>query len=115
MNGDNREPFLFSAIVGQEKLKIAYFANIVNQRIGGLLISGPKGTGKSTIVHSIETALPEYDVVEGCDFNCDPDRPERFCSLCRERRDIGRRRVKMKIVNLPLSYTEEGLVNISSC
>ena len=46
--------FSFAALVGQEKLKSAYLANIVNPRIGGLLISGAKGTGKSTVVHAIE-------------------------------------------------------------
>ncbi|MBU1317799.1 MAG: ATP-binding protein [candidate division Zixibacteria bacterium] len=85
--GFRKRPFLFSAIVGQEKLKTAYLANIVNPGIGGLLISGPKGTGKSTVVHSITTVLPDYDAVEDCDFNCDPDRPDRFCTLCHERSD----------------------------
>jgi Mg-chelatase subunit ChlI len=108
--GLRKRPFLFSAIVGQEKLKTAYLANIVNPGIGGLLISGPKGTGKSTIVHSISTVLPKYDAVEGCDFNCDPDRPDRLCTLCHERSDIGRVHTQMRIVNLPLSCTEDRLI-----
>ena len=105
-----KRPYLFSAIVGQEEFKTAYLANIVNPKIGGLLISGPKGTGKSTIVHSIETILPEYDSVDGCHFNCDPARPERFCTLCREKDSIGSVRKKMKIINLPLSCTEDRLI-----
>jgi len=108
--GFRKRPFLFSAIVGQEKLKTAYLANIVNPGIGGLLISGPKGTGKSTVVHSITTVLPDYEAVENCDFNCDPDRPDRFCTLCHERSDIGRIRKQMRIVNLPLSCTEDRLI-----
>ena len=105
-----KRPYLFSAIVGQEKFKTAYLANIVNPKIGGLLISGSKGTGKSTMVRSIETILPEYDSVDGCHFNCDPARPERFCTLCRERDSIRSVRKKMRIINLPLSCTEDRLI-----
>lgn len=105
-----KRPYLFSAIVGQEKFKTAYLANIVNPKIGGLLISGSKGTGKSTMVRSIETILPEYDSVDGCHFNCDPARPERFCTLCRQRDSIRSVRKKMRIINLPLSCTEDRLI-----
>jgi len=102
--------FLFSAILGQDKLKYAYLANIVNPRIGGLLISGPKGTGKSTIVHSVESILPERQKVDGCIFNCDPNAPRDFCTLCRERTDHISVTQKMRIVNLPLSCTEDRLI-----
>jgi magnesium chelatase subunit I len=105
-----KRSFLFSAIVGQEKLKTAYLANIVNPNIGGLLVTGPKGTGKSTIVHSIAGILPEYDAVEGCVFNCDPAHPEMFCTLCRERDVIKSVRREMRIVTLPLSCTEDRLM-----
>ncbi|UCC12353.1 MAG: ATP-binding protein [candidate division WOR-3 bacterium] len=102
--------FLYSAVVGQERLRRAYLANIVNPKIGGLLISGPKGTGKSTIVHSVEQLLPEYDAVEGCIFNCDPADPALFCTLCRERSAHLPVRKKMKVVSLPLSCTEDRLI-----
>ena len=87
MNISQNRRFLFSAILGQDKLKYAYLANIVNPRIGGLLISGPKGTGKSTIVHSVESILPEGQAVDGCIFNCHPAKPQDLCSLCRQRPD----------------------------
>jgi len=102
--------FLFSAILGQDKLKYAYLANIVNPRIGGLLISGPKGTGKSTVVHSVESILPERQKVEGCIFNCDPKAPREFCTLCRERSEHISVTQKTRIVNLPLSCTEDRLI-----
>jgi magnesium chelatase subunit D len=102
--------FLFSAVVGQERFRRAYLANIVNPRVGGLLISGPKGTGKSTIVHSVEQLLPEYDAVEGCIFNCNPAEPASFCSMCRDRSAVHTVRKKMKIVSLPLSCTEDRLI-----
>ncbi len=106
---DNRR-FLFSAILGQDKLKQAYLANIVNPRIGGLLISGPKGTGKSTVVHSVESILPDRRLVDGCLFNCDPGLPDNFCSLCRDRKDHPAVTNRMRIVNLPLSCTEDRLI-----
>lgn len=108
--GSHKQPYLFSAIVGQNKIKTAYLANIVNPNIGGLLISGPKGTGKSTIVHSVSSILPEYEIVEGCGFNCNPKSTETFCTLCKERKTINTVRKKMKVVNLPLSCTEDRLL-----
>jgi len=110
MNIYQNRRFLFSAILGQDKLKYAYLANIVNPRIGGLLISGPKGTGKSTIVHSVESILPEGKAVDGCIFNCHPEKPQDFCSLCRERADHPAVARKMRIINLPLSCTEDRLI-----
>ncbi len=105
-----KKPYSFSAIVGQEKLKTAYLANIVNPNIGGLLISGPKGSGKSTVVHSVEYLLPEYKAVADCEFNCNPDRPDRYCTLCKERQAISTVTKRMKIINLPLSCTEDRLI-----
>ncbi len=102
--------FPFSAIVGLEKLKIAYLVNIVNPKIGGLLISGPKGSGKSTVVHSIKQILPEYKAIEGCPFNCNPEKKEMRCSLCQERTEFTTNIKKMTIVNLPLSCTEDRLI-----
>jgi len=105
-----KRSYSFPAVVNQTELKIAYLSNIVNPHIGGLLISGPKGTGKSTVVHSVERILPEYDAVKECVFNCDPERPDDLCSLCRTRANIERVRKKMRIVNLPLSCSEDRLV-----
>ncbi len=100
----------FSAIIGQDKLKRAYLVNIVNPRIGGLLVSGPKGTGKSTMVHSVSAILPEFTAVSDCPFNCGPDDRDRLCTLCRERGDLRPENRPMRIVNLPLSCTEDRLV-----
>jgi len=97
-------------MVGQERLKKAYLANLVDPRIGGLLISGPKGTGKSTVVHSVRALLPSIEVVEGCPFRCRIDSPATLCTLCRERDERRPATVAMRIVNLPLSCTEDRLI-----
>lgn len=77
---ENRFPF--AAMLGQRELKIALLANIVNPEIGGLLISGPKGTGKSTIVYAAQSILPEVEVVDGCLFNCLAEKAAPKCSEC---------------------------------
>lgn len=95
----------FTAIVGQEVLKRALVLNVVNPKVGGVLIRGEKGTGKSIAVRALADILPPIDVVEGCKYNCDPRKPEKFCSDCRalqEKDEVKAVKSPTKIVNLPL-------------
>ena len=78
--------FPFTAIVEQQRLKRALLLNAVNPAIGGLLVSGPSGTAKSTAVRALAELLPEIEVVADCPFACDPAAPE--CPLCRERDEL---------------------------
>ena len=71
--------FPFSSIVGLDKLKLAILINAINPKIGGLLIRGPKGSGKSTIVRSLADVLPKIRVIRNCPFNCNPDDPSNTC------------------------------------
>lgn len=64
--------FPFTGIVGQEELKLALILNIIDPKIGGLLIMGDRGTGKSTTVRSLLDLLPEISVVKNDPFNRDP-------------------------------------------
>ncbi len=109
-----RPIFPFTALVGQEEMKLALILNVIDPGIGGVLIRGEKGTGKSTVVRSLADILPEIEVVEGCPFSCDPEDLQGLCPHCRERLEqegqLPRTRRKVRVVELPLSATEDRLV-----
>jgi Mg-chelatase subunit ChlI len=94
----------FTAIVEQERLKRALLLNAVNPAVGGVLVRGPSGTGKSTAVRGLSELLPELDVVADCPFSCDPADP---CAHCRDRGELRTERRRRRIVNLPLNATED--------
>lgn len=104
----------FSAIVGQEKMKLALILNVINPKIGGVLLRGEKGTGKSLVVRALAQLLPEVDVVADCPFHCDPTRPKDMCDTCTARLAKGEKLPAAKrpvsVVELPLGATEDRLV-----
>lgn len=101
----------FPAIVGQEVMKQALLLNVVNRKIGGVLIRGEKGTAKSTAVRALAELLPEIEVVAGCPIGCDPRNEELLCPLCNERLAQGEKltteRRKIRVVDLPVGSTED--------
>jgi magnesium chelatase subunit D len=97
--------FPFTAIVGQERLKQALLVNAVNPAVGGLLVSGPTGTAKSTAVRGLLDLLGDVEVVAGCPFGCDPAAPE--CSICLGRGELPAVRRRRPLVTLPLNATED--------
>ncbi|MEM3699622.1 MAG: VWA domain-containing protein [Candidatus Bathyarchaeia archaeon] len=106
--------FPFSAIVGLDKLKLAILVNAINPKIGGLLIKGPKGSGKSTIVRALADILPKILVVKDCPFNCNPHDPSNMCPRCSERYKRGEtlpvEEREMVVVDLPLGATEDRVI-----
>ncbi len=106
--------FPFTTIAGQEKAKTALVLSAIDPNLGGVLISGPKGSGKSTLVRAFEGVLPEIEFVKGCTFNCGTGEPTRLCPYCRERlRESGElptERHRMRVVELPLGASEEALL-----
>ena len=101
--------FPFSAIVGQERMKLALILNAINPAIGGVLIRGEKGTAKSTAARSLAALLPEIEVNTGCPYSCEPDGPFSGCDFCasEQRRAVER---QVRLVELPVSATEEAVV-----
>lgn len=104
----------FTAIVGQDRMRRALVLNAVNPRIGGVLIRGERGTGKSTAARALAALLPDVRVVVDCRFGCDPERPTTWCTECKERVSCGEKLpVKMRktsFVDLPVSATEDRVV-----
>ena len=70
-----RPIFPFTALVGQDRMKLGLLLNAVNPKIGGVLIRGEKGTAKSTAARALAALLPEEPTVVACRFGCDPRRP----------------------------------------
>jgi Mg-chelatase subunit ChlI len=109
-----RVVYPFAAIVGQQELKRALLLNAINPRIGGLLIRGPKGTGKSTSVRAIADLLPEINVVKDCRFNCNPSDPTNMCLDCFSAYKKGEflpvEKRKMRVVSLPIGATEDRVI-----
>jgi len=106
-------PFPFSAIVGQDELKLALLCAAVDPAIGGVLIFGDRGTGKSTAVRALAGLLPAMKVVAGCRFHCDPADRARWCSECHARfvrRKPTAATVAVPVVDLPLGATEDRVV-----
>ena len=109
-----RQTYPFTAIVGQERMKRALVLNAINPQIGGVLIRGERGTAKSTAARALAALLPALDVVQGCRFNCDPNRPDLFCDECRERLErlgaLPTSNLSTPFVDLPVSATEDRVV-----
>lgn len=110
----NWKVFPFSAIVGQDKMKLALILNAVNPRLGGVLIRGEKGTAKSTAVRALAALLPEMEVVKGCRFGCDPGIKSKLCPECRQKLAEGKaletEKLRMAVVDLPINATEDRVV-----
>jgi magnesium chelatase subunit I len=111
-SGARKRPvFPFTAIVGQDEMKLALILNAVDPTVGGALILGHRGTAKSTAVRALGALLPDIRKVKGCPYNCDPDAPAEQCEECRARKSGARRgaveRVRPRVVELPLGATED--------
>ncbi len=108
------EVFPFSAIVGQDETKLALLIAAVDPSIGGVLIFGDRGTGKSTAVRALAALLPKMRVVDGCRYGCDPAAERSLCTAdCPARAAKGAprtREVPVPVVDLPLGATEDRVV-----
>lgn len=101
----------FTAIVGQEEMKLALLLNAVDPLLGGVLIMGHRGTGKSTAVRSLARLLPEIPVVADCPYRCDPNDESALCANCvrqkASREKLKARKRTVEVIDLPLGATED--------
>jgi magnesium chelatase subunit I len=106
-------PFPFSAIVAQDEMKLAILAVAVDPSIGGVLVFGDRGTGKSTAVRALAALLPPIKVATGCPYGCDPAASAGVCEQCAAA-PAGKARagklVPVPVVDLPLGATEDRVV-----
>lgn len=105
-------PFPFSAIVGQDEMKLALLVAAVDPGIGGVLVFGDRGTGKSTAVRALAALLPKMRVVAACRYGCDPEAAE-LCGECRARGAAANAKTRLApvpVVDMPLGATEDRVV-----
>ena len=106
-----RVVFPFTAIVGQEEMKLALILNVIDPKIGGVMIMGDRGTGKSTTIRALADLLPEIDVVAGDPFNSDPEDPDLMSdevkTKLKQQVPLEIIKKKVQMVDLPLGATED--------
>ena len=106
-----RVVFPFTAIVGQEEMKLALLLNVIDPQIGGVMIMGDRGTGKSTTIRALADLLPEIEVIANDPFNSHPSDPELMSDEVREKIaqqiPVATTHQKVQMVDLPLGATED--------
>ena len=106
-----RAIFPFTAIVGQEEMKLALILNIIDPKIGGVMIMGDRGTGKSTTIRALADLLPEIEVVDVDPYNSHPSDPEIMGDdvrlLLEQGKSVPIAKKKIQMVDLPLGATED--------
>src|SRR5215210_2469123 len=98
----------FTAIVGQERMKLALVLNAINPAIGGALIRGEKGTAKSTAVRALANLLPDFRAVAGCPFACPGDVTLGLCQQCQTSAPAPEATLRRAaVITLPLGATDD--------
>ena len=108
---ENRPVFPFTAIVGQEEMKLALILNVIDPKIGGVMVMGDRGTGKSTTVRALSDLLPDIEVITNDPFNSDPYDTELMSEEIRnklKKKEILKTEFKkIPMIDLPLGSTED--------
>lgn len=104
----NLNNFPFAAIIGQEEMKLALQLNVIDPKIGGVMIMGDRGTGKSTTIRALADLLPDISIIKNDPFNTNPNLPGL-------KKDYEVEEIKIPMVELPLGATEDrvcGTINL---
>lgn len=108
---ENRPVFPFTSIVGQEEMKLALILNVIDSKIGGVMVMGDRGTGKSTTVRALSDLLPDMEIVENDPFNSDPNDPELMSEevaiKIKNKENLKTETKKIPMIDLPLGATED--------
>ena len=108
-----RRVFPFTAVIGQEEMKLALLLNVIDPRIGGVMIMGDRGTGKSTTIRALADLLPAIEVVKGDPYNSSPNDPDLQSQEVLEKIEEGNNleldNKQVPMVDLPLGATEDRL------
>ena len=102
-------PYPFSAIVGQEDLKLSLLVNAVSPEVGGVLVRGEKGTAKSTAVRALASLLPGIEVVSDCPYSCDPAAPNPECPAGPHPPEVSTKTRPVRLVELPVGASTDRL------
>ena len=98
----------FTAIVGQDDMKLALSIAAVDPSIGGVLVFGERGTGKSTTIRALAQLLPKIAAVKDCPYQCDPQAPSKsLCAQCQKTNPLKSHKIAIPVVDLPLGATED--------
>ena len=108
---ENRPVFPFTSIVGQEEMKLALILNVIDSKIGGVMVMGDRGTGKSTTVRALSDLLPNIEIVENDPFNSDPNDPElmseEIAIKIQNKESLKTEIKQIPMIDLPLGATED--------
>nr|YP_009312823.1 Mg chelatase subunit e [Helminthora furcellata]SCW21077.1 Mg chelatase subunit e [Helminthora furcellata]SCW23937.1 Mg chelatase subunit e [Helminthora furcellata] len=106
-----RPVFPFTAIVGQEEMKLALILNMIDPKIGGVMIMGDRGTGKSTTIRAIADLLPQIAIVQDDIFNSHPTDTDLMSDTVQESINDGTpvvtTLINVPMIDLPLGATED--------
>jgi len=108
----NLKNFPFAAIIGQEEMKLALQLNVIDPKIGGVMIMGDRGTGKSTTIRALADLLPNINILKNDPFNTDP---HGMGGTVATAATIETESIKIPMVELPLGATEDrvcGTINL---
>ena len=108
-----RRVFPFTAVIGQEEMKLALLLNVIDPRIGGVMIMGDRGTGKSTTIRALADLLPAIEVVKGDPYNSSPNDPDLQSQEVLDKIEGGNEidldKKQVPMIDLPLGATEDRL------
>ncbi len=112
-SSSKRRVFPFSAVIGQEEMKLALLLNVIDPRIGGVMIMGDRGTGKSTTIRALADLLPAIEVVQGDPYNSSPADPDlqsaEVMQSIEEGESLLTEERQVPMIDLPLGATEDRL------